>query len=76
MALGATFIALRIGRIPAGFDGAVIKQRRHSTEAVVIRWAFGCGLPVIIALKFVTVELQLVARAHIYCAGDCSRVVR
>ncbi|MFI6927225.1 hypothetical protein ACIBIZ_45335 [Nonomuraea spiralis] len=67
---------MRIRRMPAGFDGAVIKQRRHSTEAVVIRWAFGCGLPVIIALGFVTVELHLVARADVYCAGDCSRVVR
>jgi hypothetical protein len=62
--------------IPACFDSAVIKQRRQSTEAGDIRWAFGCGFPVIIALAFATVgtffEIHLVARAHVYCAGDLS----
>ncbi|WP_433257558.1 hypothetical protein ACQPYK_20870 [Streptosporangium sp. CA-135522] len=54
----------------------MIKQGRHSTEAGDIRWAFGCGFPVIIALAFATAgtffEIHLVARAHLYCAGDLS----
>ncbi|MEV0380556.1 hypothetical protein [Nonomuraea sp. NPDC050643] len=54
----------------------MLDQRRNSTSAGDIRWAFGCGFPVIIALAFATVgtllEVHLVARAHLYCAGDLS----
>lgn len=56
--------------------GAVISRSGRSTDASDIRWAFGCGFPVIIALAFATVgtfiELRLVARAHVYCAGHLS----
>ncbi|MFC4117130.1 hypothetical protein [Nonomuraea zeae] len=54
----------------------MIKQRSHPTEAGDLRWAFGCAFPVIIALSFATLgtffEIHLVARAHVYCAGDLS----
>ncbi|MEV4102076.1 hypothetical protein AB0J42_17655 [Nonomuraea sp. NPDC049649] len=54
--------------------GAVVKAGRRSDRASDVRWAFGCGFPVVIGLAFATlgtvVEIRLVAQAHVHCVGD------
>lgn len=54
----------------------MINRRTPKTDVSDIRWTFGCAFPAIIALVFATVgtflETSLVARAHVYCAGDLS----